>query len=126
VSHLQEAAPIQPGKSVMLSERRAVHVGGDEGIGVEGFFDGDAANEGRNLAGDFIEAAEHDVLSGRLDSGALQEVAQAWAGKAGGAYRTFAPLNAGDLWAMQAAAVAGALEGVDYGVSFKFGKFGQT
>jgi hypothetical protein len=71
------------------------------------------ANERRDFAGNFIETAEHDVLASGLHSGALKNVAQARAGKAGSAHCTFAPLNAGDLRAMEAASVAGALERVD-------------
>ena len=66
------------------------------------------------------------MLAGGLHSGALQNVAQAWTGKAGSAHRAFAPLDAGDLRAMEAASVAGAFEGVDDGVSFEFGEFGQA
>src|SRR5271166_3671530 len=98
----------------MLGERLSVHVGGDQGVGVESFLDGDAANERGDFAGDFVESAEHYVLACGLDSGALQDVAQAWAGEAGGAYSALAPLHAGDLRAMEAASVAGAFQGVHY------------
>jgi hypothetical protein len=64
------------------------------------------------------------VLAGGFHSGALEYVAQAGTGEPGGAYCSFAPLHAGDLGAMEAASVAGALEGVDNRVSFEFGKLG--
>src|SRR5271166_5920690 len=104
----------------MFGKRGAVHVGGDEGIGVESFLDRYAANKGRDFDRDFVEAAKHDVLAGGLDPRLLQDITQAWTGKAGGAYGTLAPLNAGDLGALQAATVAGAFERVDDGVVFEF------
>ena len=42
---------------------------------------GNAANEGRNFAGNFIESAEHDVLARGFHSRALQNIAQSWTGK---------------------------------------------
>src|SRR5580658_5976661 len=109
----------------MPGERRSVHVGGDDRISIERLLDGNAANERRDFAGNFVESAEHDVLAGGLHSGTLQDIAQAWAGKAGCANRALAPLNAGDLGAMQAASVAGAFEGVDDRVSLDFRKLGE-
>src|ERR1700722_11702178 len=84
------------GKAVMLGEWRSIHVRRDQRIGVESFFDRDAANKGRDFAGNLIEAAEHDMLARGLYSGALQEFAQARTRKPRGPYGTFSPLNAGN------------------------------
>src|SRR5579863_7802977 len=97
----------------MLGERRSIHVRGDECVGVLCFLDGDAANKGRNFAWNFVEPAKHDVLAAGFRSGALQHIAQARSGEAGGSHRTFAPLNAGNLGTMKAASVPGALESID-------------
>src|SRR5882672_8022775 len=113
-------------KAMMLGEGRSVHVGSDERNGVESFFDRDAADEGRDFAGDLVEAAKHDVLAGGFHSGALQHIAQARTRKACGANRAFAPLNAGDLRTMQTAPVAGAFERVDDRMSLDPGKLGET
>src|SRR5437660_780198 len=95
---------------------------GDERIGIKGFLNRDAANEGRDFAGNFVEAAEHDLLAGGFHSGTLQYIAQARTGETGGAHRSLSPLHAGNLWTLQATAVSGALECVDDGVSLQFRK----
>src|SRR3984957_17645155 len=112
-------------ESVMLGKGGSVHVGGDQGVGVERFLDRNAADEGRNFTRNFIEAAQHDVLAGGLNPGALQNIAQTWASEPRSSDSPLAPLYARDLRAMQAASVAGALERVDNGVRLEFLKLGQ-
>src|ERR1700728_34040 len=107
-------------KSMMLRQRRAIHVGCDQSIGVERFLDRDAANEWRHLARNLVESSKHDVLARRLHSGLLQNIAQAWSGKLCRAHRTFAPLNSVNLRTMEAASVARAFECVDDGMRFEF------
>jgi hypothetical protein len=82
---------------MMFGQRRAVHVRGDERVGVQRLLDWNAANKWRNLAGDFVTAAKHHVLAGWFYSSALQNISQSWSGEACRAYRTFTPLNAGNL-----------------------------
>lgn len=102
----------------MSAERGTVHVGGNQGVAVGGFLDGNAANEGGDFAGDFIQAAKHDVLAGGLDAGALQEVAQSRAGETGGPDCSFLPLNARNMRLLEGASVAGAFERIGYRVLF--------
>jgi len=40
----------------MLAQRGAVHVSGDQGVGVDCFLDRNAADERRHFAGNFIES----------------------------------------------------------------------
>jgi|SRR5208283_4677496 hypothetical protein len=108
----------------MLGQRRSIHVRGDQSIGVKRLLDGDAANKGRDFARHFIEPAEHDMLAGSLDSGALQDCAQARATETGRAHRSFAPLDAGYLRTIKAASVSRALKRVNYGMGFQFRELG--
>src|SRR6267154_5374443 len=59
-------------RSVMLGQPGSIHVCGDECVRIERFFHGDAADKGRNFAGNFIEPTEHYVLARGLYSGTLQ------------------------------------------------------
>ena len=88
------------GKAVMLGERRSIHVSGDQRVGVESLLEGNAANKGRDFAGNLIEAAEHDMLARGLYSGALQEFAQPRTRELRSTHCTLSPLNAGDLRAI--------------------------
>ena len=112
-------------KSMMLGQGRSVHVRGDQRVGVERFFDRNAANERRNFARNLIESSEHDVLASRLHSGLLQNVAQARSGKPCRADRAFAPLNSRNLRTVKAASVARAFERVDDGMRFEFREIGK-
>src|ERR1700722_681609 len=109
----------------MFAQRNAIHVSGDQGIGVEGLLNRYAADEGRHFAGDFVEPAEHYVLAAGFEAGSLQNIAQARPGKARCAHGPLAPLNAGDLRALQGAAISGALQSVDHGVSFNLTEFAE-
>ena len=109
----------------MLGEHSAIHVCGDERVGVERFFDRDAANEWRNFAWDLVEAAKHDVFAGGLHACTLQDIAQSRAAELGCAHRTFAPLDSGDLWTVKAATIAGAFQRVDDRGRLEFGKIGK-
>lgn len=99
---------------------------GEQRVGIQGFLNWNAANEGRDFAGNLVEPAEHNMFARRLHPGALQHVVQSWAGKSRRAHRTLAPLNAGNLRAMQATAVAGALKSVNDRVGVHFRKLGQA
>ena len=111
---------------MVFGECRSVHVRGDECVGVQRFLDRYAANEGRNFAGDLVEAAKHDMFAGGLHSGALQHVAQARTGESCRTHRALAPLDAGNLRAVQTAAIAGTLKRIYDGVDLKFGKLGEA
>src|SRR5579863_5658053 len=100
------------GKTMMAAERLAIHVGGEDRIGVERFLDGDAANERRNSAEHDIGSTKHDVLAGGFEASGLQHVAQAWAGETGIADGSASPLDAGDLRPLKSAAVTGALQSI--------------
>ena len=106
---------------MMFAERGIVHVGGDQGVAVRRLLDWYAANERRHFSGDFIQAAEHDVLTGGLDAGALQEIAQSRAGETGRPNCSFLPLNAWNMRLLEAASVAGAFERIDYRMLFDLG-----
>src|ERR1700738_4513318 len=58
--------------SVMLGQRGSIHVCGDQSVGIERLFNGDAADKGWNFAGNVIEPTEHYVLSRSLHSPTLQ------------------------------------------------------
>src|ERR1700733_10476204 len=111
---------------MMPTKRHPVHVRGNQRIGVESLLKRNAANEGRNFAGNFIESAEHNVLAGRLYPCLLQHIVKSWTGKPCRAHCSLAPLNARHLTAMQAAAITGAFEGIYDSVRLNLGKFGEA
>ncbi len=59
---------------MILSERRAVHVGRNQGVAVHGFLDGNAADKWRNFPRNIIETAKHHVLSGGLNAGVFKNI----------------------------------------------------
>src|SRR6202044_1448723 len=69
---------------------------------------------------------EHHMFARGFHSGTIENIAQAWPGETGGTDRSFAPLDAGDLRALQIAAVAGAFERVHNGMGLDFRKLGQA
>src|SRR5213075_557107 len=98
---------------MMLRKRRAIHVSGNERVGIKRLFNRDAADERGHLARDFVEPAKHHVLAGTPYACALKKVKQARAGEPGRAYRAVAPLRPGHLGTVQATAVPGTFQSVD-------------
>src|ERR1700756_488205 len=85
-------------KAVMLGQRGAIHMGGNQCVRVHRFLDGNAANERRNSAWDFIESPEHHMLSRRFHSRPFEQVVQPWSGESSRADRALLPLHARDFW----------------------------
>src|SRR5262249_7031024 len=108
------------GKTVVLREFRAIHARGDESVFVNGLLERNAANKRWHLAGDFIEAVEHDVFPGGLNARALQEFTQARAAETRRADRALLPLHPGDDGAMKGPSVSGAFERVGDGMRVEF------
>ncbi len=110
----------------MASERRSVHVSGDQRVRIGGFLDRDAANERRHLAGNFIETAKHYMLAGRFYSRPLEQIAQARSGEASRSHRAALPLHARNLGLLKTASVSRALQCVGDGVRLQFRQVGQS
>ena len=96
----------------MADQRRSVHVGSDQRVRIHCFLNRDAADEGRHLAGNFIETAKHYMLAVGFYSRPLEEVAQARSGEARRAHRAALPLHARNLGLLKAAPVSRALQGI--------------
>src|SRR5579872_5517684 len=50
-------------RTVMMSERFAIHVGSNQSVRIKCLFNRYAANKWRNVAGNLVESAKHDVLA---------------------------------------------------------------
>ena len=48
---------------MMLRKGCAIHMRGDERVGIQRLLDRNAANERRDFPGDFVEPAEHDMFA---------------------------------------------------------------
>src|SRR4029077_8963676 len=114
------------GKSMMPSQRYAVHVGRDQRVGIRRLLHRNAADERRDSARNLVQTAKHDVLAGSLHAGTLQQITQTSAGKSRSANGSFFPLDAGHLGLLETTSVSGALESVGYAMGFELGQIGEA
>src|SRR5258706_10162954 len=88
-------------KTVMRRQWGAIHLGRNQSVGIDRFFNGNAAYERRDFAGNFVESAEHDILAGILDARFLQKNLQTRTREFRIADCAFAPLNPRNFRALQ-------------------------
>src|SRR2546425_3792490 len=76
-------------KSMMLGQRGPVHLRRHQRVCVHCFFNGNAADERRHFPGDFVEAMEHYMFAGWLQSCPLQQILQTRTRESAGAHCSF-------------------------------------
>src|SRR5215813_11241750 len=96
-----------------------VHARSHEGIGIDGLFDGNATDEWRNIAGNFVESTKHDVLATAPHAGALQNSFKPRSRKSRRPHRAALPLNAGDFGVLKTTSITGTLKSIDNRVLFE-------
>src|SRR6266851_6300767 len=107
-------------KSMMLSQRRSIHVQGYQRVAIRGFLDRNASDKRRHLPRYLVQPAEHHMLTCRPHFGALQHIAQAWPAETCGPNRALFPLHSWHMRNGECPAVPGAFQSVDDGVLFHF------